>query len=210
MINRLFGRKGPQAILADLYSMRGVDHLVGLIESECLRVVPLDEAVRGKGTAIILSTARKGTLVQVCPSLEQRALPATVMVSVDRVGLNALSLEDERALYSLARPDATTTDPAALRRILGPLPLDRINPLIFPAMWRDLSKLTATLFVLGCDARDAEDPTTAIEDFGHRAGRSPGYVWTKDWEAGESAIAVNGRHTLSCRRINEGFELWPE
>lgn len=226
-LKRFYRRKSTSVILADLYSRAGADKLVLELEKLARVPAPLLTAIEKGGTAICFVQPRKGTLLHVIPRLIENAIPATLLFDPNRVGLNQLTPDDELTIYRLAHPRGIlSNDAEAIRRELGPLPFNRLDPLIFPAMWRDIAKCSSPLISLGWHGPIGDDVLAGVAMIGRLGGGLATVVLgnvsgeiaqllklkgiSNLTIVGESEIAGDGGSELSYRRMIEGISLWPE
>lgn len=127
---------------------------------------------RNKGklgwASLVFETPRKGALVRAFPELISLEVPFFVFIDPDYVGLNRLPVQEELSLYrehysdlftqtdyeawlqrSRLMPEETDLFLKECRKKLGPLPIDKIDPLSFFATWGKIMELPAQLIDFG-------------------------------------------------------------
>lgn len=134
------------------------------------------EAQKGLGmAAIVFINPRKGITQFAAPLLLDQGIPFTVFLRSDCVGSNRLPLEEEIELFEehyvdkmkdnsymkervLSDPNRVDRWLESLRSELGPLPLERINPLDLFATWGSLGKFPTDLVEIGLHhSRDSSE-----------------------------------------------------
>ncbi|NQW45724.1 MAG: hypothetical protein HQ462_10020 [Deltaproteobacteria bacterium] len=124
---------------------------------------------KGQGLAAVLfKNPRKSVLLRAIPFLIGKNIPFTIFLRPDCIGLNRLPMEEELDFYSKAypkkitaeilcqkkneawkAPDAVDVFLRGLRREVGPLPLDLIDPTLFFCTWGKLIELPKELVEWG-------------------------------------------------------------
>lgn len=118
--------------------------------------------------AFVLANARKSGMRHAVPELVGRKLPFHVFLRDDCIGLNRLPLEEEIDAFSSAYPqrfpaperealraeawrdpDRASARLLELRKVLGPLPVESIEPTRFFDTWGAIAKIPPSLLEVG-------------------------------------------------------------
>ena len=123
-----FGPKNSLVLSYDLYRPEALDSL----EAEWNEVrkyykfVPLSEIIKNLGSrqslgkaAVVLETARKGTLLYLVPALVSLGIPFTLILDPEIIGINRLRAQEEEKV----------------RAEHGPFPFEKLDPLRFFSTW---------------------------------------------------------------------------
>ena len=128
----------------------------------------LQQGKRQGLAAIVFENPRKGVLLHAVPALISLNIPFTIFIDPDYVGLNRLPPEEELKAYHSAYseklgllevtqwvekarvyPAETDRFLKECRKIVGPLPLNQMDPLQFFTTWGKLTELSPELVEFG-------------------------------------------------------------
>jgi hypothetical protein len=192
MFSGLFRQKNSLIVEFDHIDDKNIEDFEGKIEEigKYYRFSSLEEissrlANRKKQglAAVVFNNPRKSVLLRAIPFLAAQSIPFTCFLRADCIGLNKLPLEEELSFYSEAYPEKLSSSLVAqkiteawtrpqevekyllgLRKDLGPLPLDKIDPTFFFATWGKLLELPKDLIEWGVTLYASEQNAKLIED----------------------------------------------
>ncbi len=231
----IFKSKASLVIVADVFSFESSAGLVGEIQKSKLRPAPLAECFQRNGcVGVALLSARKGALIHTVKLLREASIPSCLFIDPDHVGLNRLSLSEELWAYresgasqmplpekilELGTSDPVRADSMAidLRKTYGPLPIERMDPLIFPATWKDIVRAQCPELELGLMPSRTNDIAGGVSVLTRLSGKQPRFVWgaqtTTDGvrqlvELSPSLLKLDST-TRTCRKWMEAVALRP-
>lgn len=192
MFSGLFRQKNSLIVEFDHIDYKNIEDFEGKIEEigKYYRFSHLEEISsrlvnrKNQGlAAIVFNNPRKSVLLRAVPFLAAKAIPFTCFLRADCIGLNKLPLEEELGFYSEAypeklnssfvvqknneawtRPEEVEKYLLGLRKELGPLPLDKIDPTFFFATWGKILELPKELIEFGVTLYASEQNSKLIED----------------------------------------------
>jgi len=192
MFSRLFRQKNSIIVQFDHIDEKDVEDFEGKIEeiANYYRFSKLEEigsrlvSRKNQGlAAIVFNNPRKSVLLRAVPFLVSKSIPFTCFLRADCIGLNKLPLEEELNFYSQAHPEKLNSKVIAqkmteawiqpeevekyllgLRKDLGPLPLNKIDPTFFFSTWGKLLELPQELIEWGVTLYASEQNLKLIED----------------------------------------------
>ncbi len=173
--------------------------------------------------SVVFTHARKSLFLRALPVLRAREIPVTVFLDVDSIGLNRLPAEEELALYRESYPDKISeSDYAAMlekawrepkeanallrgyRQTVGPLPLDKIDPMLFFVTWGKILEIPPALFEAGLSVSstpaNAEHLGDSLDFIRHQLGRSVMLAHNPRAPEGEAELKRAGIEAVLTRR----------
>ncbi len=133
--------------------------------------------------AILFKNPRKSVLLRIVPFLVGKKIPFTIFLRTDCVGLNKLPHDEELNFYSQKYPEKLTQEVLeqkkkilwnspdeietflrSLRKEMGPLPLELIDPTFFFSTWGKLIELPKELVEWGITLYVSSNQRSVVEN----------------------------------------------
>ena len=200
--------------------------------------------VRIKEVATVLfRNPRKSILLKALPILREYKIPSTIFLRSDCIGLNRLPPQEELSIYQqkysshfspgefermLARawesPLECDQELKALRKTLGPLPVEQVDPLTYFATWGEIADLDKNLVEFGiglnCSPKQSEIIGDEILFIRRQLGAAPqfglgligkenNYTRGMEWKRAQiAALGLKARVGSAAGAVTKGSDCY--